>query len=300
MSPSSSSLLLLLPPILLSSFACVRRNCADRGTVIFVCRSCSSWLCNSLISVRSKDWSSWTSTYSPAAISLGTYVCSSCRTWLHACAAGGRRDGAHRFWCEVKEVICESGYLCPCLSVSPCRYEGSRDDLAVYAALKHLPVPAEFVNISRWHSHIAALIGPRSVIFSCFCLIFVLLFLVSLSGVFQADRLFRTRFGSSRQQLRLLSLNRRMWSCQCNHQLLRCSCWSSYWEWSSCFCSTHQQPGLGTCCRPWDNIRCCHSWGNTSPRGVSQRCYHWSLQSHVIMMFRSPLFFCISAHKLFF
>jgi hypothetical protein len=92
MSPSSSSL--LLPPILLSSFACVRRNCADRGTVIFVCRSCSSWLCNSLISVRSKDWSSWTSTYSPAAISLGTYVCSSCRTWLHACAAGGRRDGA--------------------------------------------------------------------------------------------------------------------------------------------------------------------------------------------------------------
>ncbi|KAH9571206.1 hypothetical protein CY35_02G082000 [Sphagnum magellanicum] len=39
-------------------------------------------------------------------------------------------------------------------------YEGSRDDLAVYAALKHLPVPAEFVNISRWHSHIAALIGP--------------------------------------------------------------------------------------------------------------------------------------------
>ncbi|CAK9217865.1 unnamed protein product [Sphagnum troendelagicum] len=41
-------------------------------------------------------------------------------------------------------------------------YEGSRDDLAVYAALKHLPVPAEFVNISRWHSHIAALIGPRS------------------------------------------------------------------------------------------------------------------------------------------
>ncbi len=53
MSPSSS--LLLLPPILLSMFACVRRNCADRGTVIFVCRSWSSWLCNSLISVRSKD-----------------------------------------------------------------------------------------------------------------------------------------------------------------------------------------------------------------------------------------------------
>ncbi|CAM6002703.1 unnamed protein product [Sphagnum balticum] len=39
-------------------------------------------------------------------------------------------------------------------------YEGSRDDLAAYAALKHLPVPAEFVNISRWHSHIVALIGP--------------------------------------------------------------------------------------------------------------------------------------------
>jgi hypothetical protein len=110
MSPSSS--LLLLPPILLSRFACVRRNCADRGTVIFVCRSWSSWLCNSLISVRSKDWSSWTSTYSPAAISLGTYVCSSCRTWLHSCAASGRRDGAHHFWCEVKEVICESVYLC--------------------------------------------------------------------------------------------------------------------------------------------------------------------------------------------
>ncbi len=54
-SPSSSSLLLPPPPILLSSFACVRRNCADRGTVIYVCRSCSSWLCNSLISVRSKD-----------------------------------------------------------------------------------------------------------------------------------------------------------------------------------------------------------------------------------------------------
>jgi hypothetical protein len=51
MLPSSS----LLPPILLSRFACVRRNCADRGTVIFVCRSWSSWLCNSLISVRSKD-----------------------------------------------------------------------------------------------------------------------------------------------------------------------------------------------------------------------------------------------------
>jgi hypothetical protein len=55
MSPSSSLLLLLPPTILLSSFACVRRNCADRGTVIYVCRSCSSWLCNSLISVRSKD-----------------------------------------------------------------------------------------------------------------------------------------------------------------------------------------------------------------------------------------------------
>jgi hypothetical protein len=51
MSPSSS----LLPPILLSRFACVRRNCADRGTVIFVCRLWSSWRCNSLISVRSKD-----------------------------------------------------------------------------------------------------------------------------------------------------------------------------------------------------------------------------------------------------
>jgi hypothetical protein len=122
------------------------------------------------------------------------YVCMFLLQNLVACLCG-RRQKRRRpsFLIWVKEVILESVYL------RPCRYEGSRDDLAVYAALKHLPVPAEFVNISRWHSHIAALIGPRSVIFCCCCLVFVLLFLVSLSGVFQADRLFRTRFGSSRQ-----------------------------------------------------------------------------------------------------
>jgi len=38
-------------------------------------------------------------------------------------------------------------------------YQASRDDLSVFAALRQ-PVPAEFVNLSRWHSHIAALVGP--------------------------------------------------------------------------------------------------------------------------------------------
>ncbi|CAM6048568.1 unnamed protein product [Sphagnum compactum] len=38
-------------------------------------------------------------------------------------------------------------------------YQASRDDLSVFAALRH-PIPAEFVNVNRWHSHIAALVGP--------------------------------------------------------------------------------------------------------------------------------------------
>ncbi|CAK9190139.1 unnamed protein product [Sphagnum troendelagicum] len=37
-------------------------------------------------------------------------------------------------------------------------YQASRDDLSVFAALRQ-PVPVEFVNLSRWHSHIAALVG---------------------------------------------------------------------------------------------------------------------------------------------
>lgn len=40
-----------------------------------------------------------------------------------------------------------------------CRYQASRDDLAVFGALKG--VSAEHVNVSRWYSHIAALAGPR-------------------------------------------------------------------------------------------------------------------------------------------
>jgi elongation factor 1-beta len=38
-------------------------------------------------------------------------------------------------------------------------YQASRDDLAVFGALKG--VSAEYVNVSRWYSHIAALAGPR-------------------------------------------------------------------------------------------------------------------------------------------
>lgn len=42
------------------------------------------------------------------------------------------------------------------------RHQASRDDLAVFAALKN-GVSAELVNASRWYKHIAALAGPRCV-----------------------------------------------------------------------------------------------------------------------------------------
>jgi elongation factor 1-beta len=42
-----------------------------------------------------------------------------------------------------------------------CRYQASRDDLAVFVALES--VPAEFVNASRWFKHISALAGPQYV-----------------------------------------------------------------------------------------------------------------------------------------
>ncbi len=53
---------------------------------------------------------------------------------------------------EVKEEVV---YVRALFVFVHCRYQASRDDLSVFAALRQ-PVPAEFVNLSRWHSHIAA------------------------------------------------------------------------------------------------------------------------------------------------
>lgn len=39
------------------------------------------------------------------------------------------------------------------------RYEASKDDLAVYSVLGK--VPAEYVNVTRWSSHIQGLLGSR-------------------------------------------------------------------------------------------------------------------------------------------
>jgi hypothetical protein len=60
-------------------------------------------------------------------------------------------------FCSFEQLV-RDDYVCV-----HCRYQASRDDLSVFAALRH-PVPAEFVNVNRWHSHIAALVGPRCVI----------------------------------------------------------------------------------------------------------------------------------------
>jgi hypothetical protein len=71
-----------------------------------------------------------------------------------------------------------SSWLCVCVH---CRYQASRDDLSVFAALRH-PVPAEFVNVNRWHSHIAALVGPRCVIlFAVVCSFLIISWLLLLS-----------------------------------------------------------------------------------------------------------------------
>lgn len=40
------------------------------------------------------------------------------------------------------------------------RYQASKDDLAVYAALSSAP-SSEYVNVARWYSHIDALIRLR-------------------------------------------------------------------------------------------------------------------------------------------
>jgi hypothetical protein len=68
---------------------------------------------------------------------------------------GGRRQLLHLTEEEVKEEVI---YVRALFVYVHCRYQASRDDLSVFAALRQ-PVPAEFVNLSRWHSHIAALVG---------------------------------------------------------------------------------------------------------------------------------------------
>ena len=54
--------------------------------------------------------------------------------------------------------------LVGCLLVG-CRYQASRDDLAVFVALES--VPEEYVNVNRWFKHISALAGPQYVPSSC-------------------------------------------------------------------------------------------------------------------------------------
>jgi hypothetical protein len=78
---------------------------------------------------------------------------------------GGRRQLLHLTEEEVKEEVV---YVRALFVFVHCRYQASRDDLSVFAALRQ-PVPAEFVNLSRWHSHIAALVGPRCAHFVCYC-----------------------------------------------------------------------------------------------------------------------------------
>lgn len=48
-----------------------------------------------------------------------------------------------------------------CLANLRCRYEASRDDLAVYAALSGVPDASEFPNAARWYNHINARLGAR-------------------------------------------------------------------------------------------------------------------------------------------
>jgi hypothetical protein len=132
--------------------------------------------------------------------------------------------------------------------------------LSVFAALRH-PVPAEFVNVNRWHSHIAALVGPRCVILfavvsSCLIISWLLLLSDALSpgkgeatcgeicrgaieeevavGKLDCKRPRCHVLGIARFSFHGLLLNK-MWPWDfC--QLLWCRCRSSYWEWSY-FCS---------------------------------------------------------------
>ncbi len=138
---------------------------------LLVCRSsrcarenCLQWLYNSLISIPSKAWSSWMITCSPAATSPGMFLFTGFAVIPPPFSLSLSLSLSVFFW-----TTC-SWWLCVCVH---CSYQASRDDLSVFAALRH-PVPAEFVNISRWHSHIAALVGPRCVILFavvCSCLI---------------------------------------------------------------------------------------------------------------------------------
>ena len=40
----------------------------------------------------------------------------------------------------------------------PCRYQASRDDLAVYSAIDKAPSASEYAHAARWYSHIEALL----------------------------------------------------------------------------------------------------------------------------------------------
>lgn len=42
-----------------------------------------------------------------------------------------------------------------------CRYQASRDDLVVYAALSKAPDASSAPHVARWFSHIKALLGAR-------------------------------------------------------------------------------------------------------------------------------------------
>ena len=42
-----------------------------------------------------------------------------------------------------------------------CRYQASRDDLAVYSAIEKAPDAKSYPNVARWYTHIEALLGKR-------------------------------------------------------------------------------------------------------------------------------------------
>ncbi len=58
---------------------------------------------------------------------------------------------------SVEACIC-----CPfSLLVPRLRYQASRDDLAVYSALKSPPSETDYPHAARWYQHIKALLGVR-------------------------------------------------------------------------------------------------------------------------------------------
>ena len=96
-------------------------------------RLSKQWQLLSTISTRTLVWRNLTTTCSLAVTLLGIFLL--CQNIIE------------KLWWEISFLFC-------CAFI---RYQASKDDITVYAALSK-PPSSEYVNVSRWYNHIDALL----------------------------------------------------------------------------------------------------------------------------------------------